>query len=236
MNEMDSIQIRNPEEIGKCIQKIRKSKKISQTQLAEMLGKSMRTIQKYENGEIDFNISVINEICNALETPWYEVLSTSPSQNEPIFLVNENANGLAIADGHLNTLAELYAVLFNLLESKDISFSVSYQKPPESASWVASINVNGKGGRLYDTDFCLFVEELYKKISELSDGTITRNQYDAWRNETIGCCASDYFTDATSSLRKSMDSRHKKKSDLESMSVAYPSEFYFGTQGTPKVD
>jgi len=233
---MDSIQIRNPEEIGKCIQSIRKSKKISQTQLAEMLGKSMRTIQKYENGEIDFNISVIKEICSALDTPWYEVLGTSPSQVDPILLVNENANKMTIADGHLNTLAELYAVLFNLVENKDISFSVSYQKPPESASWIASINVNGKGGRLYDTDFCLFIEDLFKKITELSDGTITQDQYDAWRYETIGCCASDYFTDAASSLQKSVDSRQKKKPDLESMSVAYPADFYFGTRGTPKQD
>ena len=39
--------------IGGNIRKYRKEKKITQKQLAELIDKNVRTIQKYENGEIE---------------------------------------------------------------------------------------------------------------------------------------------------------------------------------------
>ena len=43
--------------IGERIAKQRKQLRISQTELAEQLGKSLRTVQKYESGEIDMSVS-----------------------------------------------------------------------------------------------------------------------------------------------------------------------------------
>ena len=48
--------------IGQRIKMLRKKKGLSQTELAQMLGKSLRTVQKYETGEIEVSISVINQI------------------------------------------------------------------------------------------------------------------------------------------------------------------------------
>lgn len=55
--------------IGERIAKQRKQLRISQTALAEQLGKSLRTVQKYESGEIDMSVSVLEQIANILKCP-----------------------------------------------------------------------------------------------------------------------------------------------------------------------
>ena len=50
--------------IGERIAKQRKQLRISQTELAEQLGKSLRTVQKYESGEIELTIATVNEIAH----------------------------------------------------------------------------------------------------------------------------------------------------------------------------
>ena len=45
-------------EIGLRIRSYRKEKGLSQTELAERIGKSLRTIQKYERGEIEMSVAV----------------------------------------------------------------------------------------------------------------------------------------------------------------------------------
>ena len=48
-------------EIGQRIKMLRKHKGLNQKELAEILGKSLRTIQKYETGEIEVSISTVNQ-------------------------------------------------------------------------------------------------------------------------------------------------------------------------------
>lgn len=54
--------------IGTRIKEMRKSKKITQKQLAEILNKSESSIQKYESGEVEIPQSVLDEIAKALDT------------------------------------------------------------------------------------------------------------------------------------------------------------------------
>ena len=65
----DSIKLTmsSSEEIGKAIQKQRKAQKITQKEFAQRLGKSERTIQKYESGEILLKINHKKKIAKALE-------------------------------------------------------------------------------------------------------------------------------------------------------------------------
>ena len=46
--------------IGQRIKQLRKRKGLNQTELAQMLKKSLRTVQKYETGEIEVSIAVAN--------------------------------------------------------------------------------------------------------------------------------------------------------------------------------
>ena len=75
------ITMSSPEEIGKAIQKQRRAQKITQKEFAQHLGKSERTIQKYESGEILMKIDVLKQIANELNVPWQELLS--PEDNIP---------------------------------------------------------------------------------------------------------------------------------------------------------
>lgn len=52
--------------IGKNIKHCRKARKLTQKQLADMINKTDRSIQKYENDTIEPPISVINDIAKAL--------------------------------------------------------------------------------------------------------------------------------------------------------------------------
>lgn len=62
--------------IGERIKKYRKEKKITQKQLAEMIGKNIRTIQKYEANEIDIPLENILKISSALQVPFDELYSS----------------------------------------------------------------------------------------------------------------------------------------------------------------
>ena len=56
----------NPAEIGERIKAARKAAHLSQTELAQRLDKTMRTVQKYESGEIEPSIAMINAIAKIL--------------------------------------------------------------------------------------------------------------------------------------------------------------------------
>lgn len=57
---MKSIQ----EIVGKKIRECRKAIGLTQTELANKLDKSLRTLQKYENGDIDMPLSILDELVN----------------------------------------------------------------------------------------------------------------------------------------------------------------------------
>lgn len=56
-------------QVGKRIAERRKEIGITQTELAVRLGKKLRTIQKYESGEIDLSISTLKRISEILGAP-----------------------------------------------------------------------------------------------------------------------------------------------------------------------
>lgn len=56
-------------QIGLRIRTARKEKGLNQTELANLLDKSLRTIQKYESGEIEVSIATINAIAKVLDCP-----------------------------------------------------------------------------------------------------------------------------------------------------------------------
>ena len=57
---------KNPAEIGERIKAARKAAGLSQTELANRLSKTLRTVQKYESGEIEPSIAIINAMAKEL--------------------------------------------------------------------------------------------------------------------------------------------------------------------------
>lgn len=61
--------------IGGNIRKYRKEKKITQKQLAELIDKNVRTIQKYENGEIEnIPVNTLIDISEALNVTYTDLI------------------------------------------------------------------------------------------------------------------------------------------------------------------
>lgn len=71
------------EEIGAAIRQVRQSKKMSLVQVAEALEKTVRTLQKYESGEIDLTISSLEQIAAVLDVRPWELLGYEVGENLP---------------------------------------------------------------------------------------------------------------------------------------------------------
>ena len=65
----------NQKDIGKFISELRKSKKITQEELAEKLGVNNRTISRWENGNNMPDVSLYKPLCDELNITINELLS-----------------------------------------------------------------------------------------------------------------------------------------------------------------
>ena len=103
--------------IGQRIKQLRKRKGLNQTELAQMLKKSLRTVQKYETGEIEVSIAVVNQIADLLDTTSTYIL------------------GYESSTAQIRTLADVMDFLFKLETVEGIDFKINVQKPPCSKQW-----------------------------------------------------------------------------------------------------
>lgn len=61
-------------ELGKRIKKIREEKGFTQQQLADELGISIHTVSKYEQGQREPSMEIMNKIANILEVELFEFI------------------------------------------------------------------------------------------------------------------------------------------------------------------
>ncbi|SCP97897.1 Helix-turn-helix [Anaerobium acetethylicum] len=162
------------EEIGKRIREQRKAKGLSQTELAKMLEKSLRTIQKYENGEIEPSLAMIHALAKNLDTT-------------ATYLIGYQSG---IAD--IKCLADIMEFLFRLDEKADINFEINVEKPKYTGKWRCSITFDGDDPEApYNASMCLFLEEFANQRESLKQYWLSLETYRDWENKT-----SAYYSDA----------------------------------------
>ena len=193
------------EEIGNAIKKRRRQLKITQKEFAERLGKSERTIQKYESGEITMKIDFIKLVADELEIPWQELLE---AKTDEIGIVSSENEFPAC---RFHTLSDVINALFTITEIKDIAFQLTCSKPPESPDWTSALMVDGKGSGTYNADFCLFMENWMNKLAALQSGSINQEQFETWKRETLEYYSDSYFSDFISQRAKSRKAKGKQK-------------------------
>ncbi len=193
------------EEIGNAIKKRRRQLKITQKEFAERLGKSERTIQKYESGEITMKIDLIKLVADELEIPWQELLE---AKTDEIGIVSSENEFPAC---RFHTLSDVINALFIITEIKDIAFQLTCAKPPESPDWTSALMVDGKGSGTYNADFCLFMENWMNKLAALQSGSINQEQFETWKRETLEYYSDSYFSDFISQRAKSRKAKGKQK-------------------------
>ena len=160
--------------IGQRIKQLRKRKGLNQTELAQMLKKSLRTVQKYETGEIEVSIAVVNQIADLLDsTPTY-ILGYESSTTQ------------------IRTLSDVMDFLFKLETVEGIDFKIDVQKPPRRKQWECSISFDGKSMAEFNADMCLFLEQWEDERSELRAYNSTQAAYKRWKEQTLA----DYAANA----------------------------------------
>ena len=159
-------------EIGLRIRTLRKRKGYNQQELADILGKSLRTVQKYESGEIEVSIAMANQLA--------EVLDTTPT-----FLF-----GYETEITPIRSLADVLNFLFHIEQVKGIDFGIDVKRPPRSKEWQCAITFNGKADADFNTDLCLFLENWEEQRDNLRTYGITQEQYREWKAKTLAYYAS----------------------------------------------
>ncbi|MGM9936826.1 MAG: helix-turn-helix domain-containing protein [Candidatus Ornithomonoglobus sp.] len=168
----------SPKQIGQRIREIRKARQLSQTELANLLGKSLRTVQKYEKGEIEAPISVINEIAAKLGT----------TSN---YLIGYEQDGI-----NLESIADICTFLFKLEQKLGIKFDIDVKKPKTDGEWKCSISFDGQDKNAdINSQLCLFLEEYAGYKENFEQYIISRNSYNQWQDRTTAYYAQCPLTD-----------------------------------------
>lgn len=76
-------------EIGEKIKEIRKKNKLTQSELAKKIDKTLSSIQKYEKGDIDISFNVLNKIAQVLNTDLSYLLGFNINDNYKIEMTKE---------------------------------------------------------------------------------------------------------------------------------------------------
>ena len=168
---MGSLQIM----IGERIAKQRKNLRISQTELAEQLGKSLRTVQKYESGEIDMSVSVLEQIADILKMPINYLMGYDSSHIK------------------LETLADVYAYLFELDRKKELKFDIDFIKGPESVrKAILSFDLNAAE---FNPSFYNMMEKFQTQRDSLETYWIDYNMYRDWEEKELQKNTSHFLSD-----------------------------------------
>ena len=155
-------------QIGLRIRTARKQKGMNQTQLANALGKSLRTIQKYESGEIEVSIAMINELARLLDTTSTYLIGYE-TQEKP-----------------LANMSDVMQFLFQLDQMQELGFRIDVKRPPEHDGWECSITFNGKDlSASENADMCLFLEELKENRDEYASYQKNQKSYQDWKDKTL---------------------------------------------------
>lgn len=96
--------------IGSNIKRIRREKKLTQTELAKKINKGLRTVQKYESDDINIPIDILKDISKALNVELIELIADDTHSIYIDF----------IADSIEDTFKKLYAISRDEKFMKDI--------------------------------------------------------------------------------------------------------------------
>ena len=163
-------------QVGHRIKMLRKRKGMNQSELATALGKSLRTVQKYETGEIEVSIAIVNYLAELLDsTPTY-ILGYETS-NEPI-----------------RDLADVLDYLFKLEMVQELGFRIDVRRPPHYDQWECSITFDGKGKELHNSDLCLVLEQWENEREDVRTYAHSQKRYRKWKDQTLAYYSGNQMT------------------------------------------
>lgn len=155
------------EQVGQRIKMLRKRKGMNQSELAAALDKSLRTVQKYETGEIEVSFAVVNHLAELLDST-------------PTYILGYETNTAPIRN-----LSDVLDFLFKLETVKELGFRVDVRRPPHYDQWECSITFDGKADAYYNSDLCLILEKWADEAESVRTYAHSQHRYRKWKDETL---------------------------------------------------
>lgn len=192
----------NPAHIGERIKAARKAVGFSQTELANRLGKTLRTIQKYESGEIEPSIAMINTIAKELNV-------------SPADLIGYQRPNI-----ELNSVADILAVLYQLNKKVGLRFEVDVKKPPQHEEWSCSLRFDGSNKDAeINADLCLLLEDFAHQRDMVESYCSDPGSFDAWLDRNLAYYAEARLMDREEEVLTDME-RIRRRNELEQKKAA----------------
>ena len=150
-------------DIGRRIHRARKRANMNQGQLAEAIGKTLRTVQNYESGAIEPSLTVIREIAH--------VLKTTPSE----------LTGIVNKDIHIENLGDFLKAICELQAKDCIRFEIETDQGDGTSPKSCAIKFYADDNAAALNSKLCFVLEQFKEMREkLESQEISNSQYKSW--------------------------------------------------------
>ena len=187
----------SPVEIGSRIKEARKAANMSQSELANKLDKTLRTLQKYESGDIEPSIAMVNLIADTLKV-------------SPAYLMGYQKDNM-----ELNSLPDVLTFLYNLDKKNEFAFDIEVKRPPHYDEWTCSIKFNGNNSNAkHNADICLFLERYAFKRLRLQTYFEDQEQFDHWFEKELAYYADCELTDKKVEVLSHTE-RTKRRNELD---------------------
>ena len=153
--------------VGENISECRKRKGLTQDELARKLGKSVKTVQRYESGTVDLPISILAEIAEALEVSVNYLIGYTPA-----FIKLESFSDVTAFLLELNRKEEFrFEIELNKNDKNGKTFSLTFDAMSTSAIYNSA---------LYD-----IIEKLKTNRDALEEYWINYETFKLWEEKAV---------------------------------------------------
>ena len=187
----------NPAEIGERIKAARKAAGLSQTELANRLSKTLRTVQKDESGEIEPSIAIINAMAKELKV-------------SPADLIGYQRPSI-----ELNTISDVLTVLYQLNKKAGLRFEIDVKRPPHYDEWTCSLRFDGNSkDAQFNADLCLILEDFAHERQMVETYWSDPDSFDAWLERKLAYYSSANLVDREVEVLSNME-RIQRRNELD---------------------
>ena len=188
---------KNPAEIGERIKAARKAAGLSQTELANRLSKTLRTVQKYESGEIEPSIAIINAMAKELKV-------------SPADLIGYQRPSI-----ELNTISDVLTVLYQLNKKAGLRFEIDVKRPPHYDEWTCSLRFDGHNKDAeFNADLCLILEDFAHERQMVETYWSDPESFVAWLERKLAYYSGANLVDREVEVLSNME-RIQRRNELD---------------------
>jgi len=105
-----------PNELGNKVKELRERMGLNQTQIASFLGVDQSYISKCEKGERQFNVDLLEKLCNLFGCSMNDMLNT----NLAVETMHIAFRADAIAEADLDAISDINRIALNIKEMKTL--------------------------------------------------------------------------------------------------------------------